>query len=195
VKPRRSQNTTVTSHRWLCIGSSPPPLRIASASCGEKNRRSRLQLGRQRLRAVVKFLDAQHRANARQQRAVVDRLREVLIAAGLEPGDHVLGLAESGHEDDRRERKARIGAQPSADLDAVEPRHHDVEQDEIGRRLARGGQRLLAVGRGDDVVAGAGEPRLQDLHVRRVVVDDEDARRRSQAGPPAADGESTDAAV
>ena len=41
--------------------------------------------------------------------------------------------------------------------------------------LVRGGQGLLAVGRRDDLVALAGEPGLEDLDVRRVVVDDQDA--------------------
>ena len=41
VNPRRSRNTTVISRRWLFSGSSAPPVRMASASCGEKKRLSR----------------------------------------------------------------------------------------------------------------------------------------------------------
>ena len=35
-------------------------------------------------------LDAQHRAHPRHQRAMVDRLGEIVVAAGFEPGDDVL---------------------------------------------------------------------------------------------------------
>ena len=49
--------------------------------------------------------------------------------------------------------KGAVGAQPPADLDAVEPGHHDVEQDQVRGQLADGDEGLLAVGRGDDVVA------------------------------------------
>ena len=42
VNPRRSRKATVTSRRWVLSGSSAPPVRISSASCGEKKRLSRL---------------------------------------------------------------------------------------------------------------------------------------------------------
>ena len=39
-----------------------------------------------------------------------------------------------------------VGLEPLADLDAVDLRHHDVEQDQVGQLLLGGGERLLAVG-------------------------------------------------
>ena len=45
----------------------------------------------QRLHLVVQRLDAQHGAHAGDQRAVVDRLGEVVVAAGIETGHDVLG--------------------------------------------------------------------------------------------------------
>src|SRR5437868_1913750 len=44
----------------------------------------------QRLHLVVQRLDAQHGAHARDQCTVVDRLGEVVVAAGVETRDHVL---------------------------------------------------------------------------------------------------------
>jgi hypothetical protein len=125
--------------------------------------------------AIVERLDAQHRSDPRDERAMIDRLGQVLVGAGVQPRDDFLGVGHRGDEDDRREWKCRVRAQPLADLDAIEPRHHDVEQDQVGKLIARGDQRLLAVGCGDDLVALAGEPGLDDLDVGRVVVDDEDA--------------------
>ena len=153
VKPRRSRNTTVISRRWLCSGSSAPPLTISSASCGEKKRRSRptrsssatcsatrrssdafhcLHLAGQRLDRGRAGLDAQHRAHARDERGVVHRLGQVLVAARFEPRDDVLRVRHRGDHDDGREGEVRVGAQAPAHLDAVELRHHDVEQDQVG---------------------------------------------------------------
>ena len=42
---------------------------------------------------------------------------------------------------------------PLADLDAVDLRHHDVEQDQVRQVLLGRGQRFLAVGRLHEVVA------------------------------------------
>ena len=64
-----------------------------------------------------------------------------------------------------------------ADLDAVDLRHHDVEQDQVGQQFLGGGERLLAVGGLLEVVALRPEPRHQDVAVGLVVVDDQDARR------------------
>jgi hypothetical protein len=50
-------------------------------------------------------------------------------------------------------RQRRIRLQARADLVAVQLRHLDVEQDQVGQRIGVGaGQRLVAVGRELDVV-------------------------------------------
>ena len=110
VNPRRSAKTTVTSRRWVRSGSSAPPWTMASASCGEKKRLSRpsrsscsdlrlhaalqcaVPLAERRrllLDRVVERLDPEHRLHPRHQRRLVDRLREVLVRAGVEPGHDV----------------------------------------------------------------------------------------------------------
>jgi len=53
----------------------------------------------------------------------------------------------------------------------IHVRHHDIEQDEIRRRLGDHAQRGLAVGGGDGAVAERVEPHLEDLDVVRVVVE------------------------
>ena len=68
---------------------------------------------------------------------------------------------------------------PAADLDAVELRQHDVQDDEVESLLGETVQRLAAVVRGNDLVAllsqRVGEKRLHGL----LVVDEQDACRRS----------------
>jgi hypothetical protein len=61
------------------------------------------------------------------------------------------------------------------DLEAVDARHADVEQDGREVVLRRGGERLFAGPRGDDGRAGRLEERGQRVQRRLVVVDDQQA--------------------
>ncbi len=69
------------------------------------------------------------------------------------------------------------GPQAPADLDAVELRQHDVQDDEVEAAFGEPVERFAAVGGRDDLVAvlskRIGE---QGLH-GRLVVDEQDARR------------------
>ena len=123
---------------------------------------------------IVQRLDAQDRAHPRHQRRVVDRLGDVLVAAGIEPGHDVDRIGLRGHQDDRHERQARVRLELPADLDAVLARHHDVEENQIRRLCPRDGERLVAILGRDHLVALARQAGLQDLEVGRVVVDDQD---------------------
>ena len=57
------------------------------------------------LELFLEPLDAQHRREPRLQLGEVDRLRDVVVRAGLEPFDLVLGRVERGLHDDRNERQ------------------------------------------------------------------------------------------
>ena len=104
------------------------------------------EIGRLRGTSVGQLLDPQHRLDPGDERGLVDRLGQIFVGARFEPGDDVLGVGFCGDQDDRHERQIGVGLQLPADFDAVELRHHDVEQDQI-RKLLRGrGNRLLAIG-------------------------------------------------
>ena len=128
------------------------------------------------LHLIVQFLDPQHRADTRDQRRLVDRLSEIFVGAGIEPGDHVLRRRPRGAQDDRHERHGRIFFQPPAHFEAVELRHFDIKQHQIGTMLARTRQCLFAVGRLQRLIAVLCQPGDEDIPVGLVVVDDEDAR-------------------
>ena len=58
--------------------------------------------------------------------------------------------------------------------DPVQVRHHQIEQDEIGRELAVEGQDLSRIrGALDLTVTGLRQHALEEPHVRRLIVDDE----------------------
>ena len=61
--------------------------------------------------------------------------------------------------------------------DAVELRHHDVEQDQIRREFAGFRKPLFTIGGGCNFVAIRLEAHAQDLEVFRSIVDRENARR------------------
>src|SRR6266542_6864265 len=74
------------------------------------------------------FGAAQHGAHARHQLPWGERLRDVIIAAHLQPQDSI-DLFVTRRDEDHRGPIA-LGAQPTADLGAVDLRHADVEHDD-----------------------------------------------------------------
>ena len=70
----------------------------------------------------------------------------------------------------------RARAQAPADLEAVHPRQHHVEHDEVEGLLGEARERLAAVGRLHDLVAVALQRERQQRLDRLLVVDQQDAR-------------------
>jgi hypothetical protein len=64
-------------------------------------------------------------------------------------------------------------AQASADAQAVEAGHHDVEDDRVGGRSGGGFQPRFPVARGDDVESALLEVVAQQLNDVLLIVDDE----------------------
>jgi hypothetical protein len=64
----------------------------------------------------------------------------------------------------------------AADVEAVHPRQHDVEDDQIVRALGRTREAGLAVARGLDAVAFAAEPIAERQPQAGFVLDEQDAR-------------------
>src|SRR5579884_1283200 len=122
---------------------------------------------------------AQDRLDPRDQLAWIERLRQVVEGADLEPDDLVDVLVAGGQHQDRE-----VGRLPNplADLDAVDVGEHQVEHDE---------RRLLDRDLGEGVLAGRRRlhrvPRVLQVERdergdRALVLDDEDRRggRRHQ---------------
>ena len=123
---------------------------------------------------------AQDRLDPRDELARVERLRQVVVGADLEPDDLVDVLVARGQHQDRH-----VGAlaDPLADLDAVDVRQHQVEHDQ--RRRVRGGlaERVGAGRRRPHRVAGVPQVERDERGDRALVLDDEDGRRRRARQP------------
>ena len=101
-------------------------------------------------------------------------LDEVDRAQGIAAEDLLLVQVHGGEEDDRRALRALAGADHLRGLEAVHPRHVDVEEDDREVLLQEGAQRLAAGVRADHVLAQLAEDRLQREQLVRAVVDEED---------------------
>ena len=71
-----------------------------------------------------------------------ERLGEVVVGAGLEPGHHVVGVGPGGDHDDR---DVAVAADRPADLEAVDAREHDVDQHDVGGVAVERVEGVLAV--------------------------------------------------
>jgi len=116
---------------------------------------------------------------ARQQRPV-DRLRHEIRGAGFERAADRQRILVPGNHDDRHVREARFGAQPAAYLEAIEPRHVDVEQHDGHLARQRGGECIGAVAEGHGFEAHIGDGFGQEDPAEIFVVGDD--RKRSWPG-------------
>jgi hypothetical protein len=142
------------------------------------------ELARLVLDGVVQRLLAQHRAHPGEEGGVLEGLRQVVVAAGVESRDDVAGVGLRRHEDHRDRLEPGVALELAHDRDAVELRHHDVEEDQVRLELAGAGEPFLAVGCGLDLVAVRLEAHAQDLEVLRRVVDGEDEGRLAHGARP-----------
>ena len=113
---------------------------------------------------------AQHALHARDELARVERLRQVVVGADLEPDDLVDVLVARGEHDDRH-----VGAlaDAAADLDPVHVGQVEVEDDQ---RRHLGGDRVQRPGARADrphAVAGVLQVERDERRDRLLVLDDE----------------------
>ncbi|MCY1539909.1 hypothetical protein D9M68_755190 [compost metagenome] len=102
----------------------------------------------QALRRFVRLaVPAQQRPDPRQQHARLDRLDDVIVRARFQAQDLVQVVVAGGEHQDGRRRK---GAQVPADLQAVTPRQHQVQDGDGGVLAAERLHRLIpTIGLGD----------------------------------------------
>jgi hypothetical protein len=145
----------------------------------------------QRVGGALELDEAPH---PRAEHEAVVRLRQELVAAGLD-GLHAVGrVVERRDEDDRRARRARVALEPPAHLEAggavghaeVAGGHRHVEQADVRAPLERQREGARPVVGGDRPVPEELKLIGEQLHVGRHVVGDEDERRVGVAAVAAA---------
>ena len=126
-----------------------------------------------RARSGPQRVPAQHRMDARDQLARIERLAEVVVGAHLEADDPVDVLALRRQHDDRDVFAG--AAQPPADREPVLAGQHQVEHDEARRVALQPLVELARVGNRAHLEALAREVAVEEVAQPDVVVDDQDA--------------------
>ncbi len=122
---------------------------------------------------VHHHLEAGQRAYPGKQGDIVDRLGQEVIGARIETANQVIDVLQSRHHDHREVGERGCRPDPPADLAAVQARHHDVEQNDIGAVLVHEGKRGLAIGGGAAAKILDLEFGLQNLDTGGIVINDQ----------------------
>jgi hypothetical protein len=140
------------------------------------------QLGRLLLNGVVEPLRPQKRSDPRHQRHLVEGLRDVVVAAGVEADHHVLDARSRGQQQDRDRPGGLVTLQTPRHLDSVYSRHHDIEQEQVRMTLAGLVERLLAVPGGFDIVSLRLQACGDDIEVLGNIVHHQDEGALAKGG-------------
>ncbi len=114
----------------------------------------------------------QHHLQPRRQLAGVERLGQVIVAAGPEASDALVDVAEGADHQHRRVDAG--GVEPADHLQAVQARQHAVQGDGVVAAAERRLQSLAPIGLAPHLVAGRGKAGLHFLGGGVVVFDDQD---------------------
>ena len=102
----------------------------------------------------------------------MERLGQVIVAADFETTRLVVHILQGAEEDDRQLARRLHRPQRSADLVAVDVRHHDIEQNQVGRAALYNIERLPAAERNRELVVTF-ECLDQNVDIRLHIVDDQ----------------------
>jgi hypothetical protein len=116
---------------------------------------------------------AQDGPDARHQLLQAERLGDVVVTADRQAPHLVLGGVTGGQVHDRD--PDAVGAQPAADLEAVEVGHHHVQHDQVGPEIPHRRQRVATRRRRGHIEADVLQRHGHQLGDVRLVVDDQDA--------------------
>src|SRR5579883_1797831 len=133
-----------------------------------------LLMRRTAILAPAPALAAQNRANTRHQFLEAKRLGQVIVGPGIQPRDAIAHVVFGGEHQDGNILRGRVGAQPSANLQAVHPRQHNIQDDQIGVDALSRRQPLGAIHRCFYQKALVLESELDKLDDVLLVVDDQD---------------------
>ena len=167
--------------KWSTDGGGPAEDRVAQRSGHQRKlqhaRLAQLQLLAPQLvaGAVAQRLLLESRRDAGAQQRRIERLEDEVLRAQLDAADDRFDFAERGNDHDRQIVDAAVRLEPLEHAEAVELRHHDIEQHEIEIPAFDRRQGLDPVGRLLDLVdAEALQPAHQQVPVLRHVIDDQD---------------------
>ena len=134
------------------------------------------QVGQGPVELALEVADPEQAPDPAEQLDLVHRLGQEVVGPDLDAPLEVGGLVQGGDHQDQEVAGLRVGPELLADLEAGEPGHHHVEQEQVGAELGDDPQGVLAVDGRPDLAVDPAEVGLEQLDVLDVVVGDQDFR-------------------
>jgi hypothetical protein len=134
------------------------------------------QIGEGPVELAGKVTDSQEALDPAEQFDLVDRFGQEIVSPVLNASLEVGRLIERGDHQDLDILRFRVGPEFLADLEAGEPRHHDVEQEQVGMKFFNDSERILTVDGRPDLAVDLREIGFEELDVLEIVVGDQDFR-------------------
>ena len=119
-------------------------------------------------------VQAHHRAHTGAQFDPIKRLGDKIIRTHLQPLDAGFGVVERRNHNNRHIVQARVGAQTPTDFVAIHPRHHNVQQDQVGVERRRARQPGRAIGSNLQPISLRHQQTGQGIAGNRLVVYNQD---------------------
>ena len=121
------------------------------------------------------LLDADQRTHAGEKLSLIERLHHEVVRSGLEGFQLLLAAARRDHHH-RKKLRRRGRADAATYLVPIDLGHHDVEQDQIGKRFrVEPLERIDSRVDGIDRVSAWAQDGVEQADVLRGVVHDQDA--------------------
>src|SRR5438132_147932 len=180
ITKKRAPSTSVRSSSQNMGGtgtSVASPSRCMMWNCWPTSYAGKTRKPRRSMRTTIPARRARPSSVHSRSKRSVSVEKPVAAAGGAEAPSPVLRAGVRGHDHDRDRRQGRIAQLLRPELLPVHHRHHEVEQDERGRRHGvQPIERLLAVRGADDPMTLVFEDRDERVAQVEVVLDDEDGR-------------------
>ena len=119
------------------------------------------------------FGAAQHRLDAGQEFARVERLRHIIVGAHLKAHDTVGLLAHGRQHDDWN---FRVRPQPAAEREPILSRQHEIEDDQVDGPIVERLAHAAPIGDGADAQPVLAQVSSHEIANFAVVIDDKDVR-------------------
>ena len=126
---------------------------------------------------VAVGLQAQQVPHPHAQLGTIHGLAEKVLGSGAQPEHPGVAIVQGGDHDDGNVLGGEVALDRARHLVAVHARHHDVEQDQVGRLLAPPSRALPRRWRRSGAESLPAQHDFQQLSVVALVVHDQNARR------------------
>ena len=126
------------------------------------------------VKVVVESLLVDQRSHSRDQFDAIVGFGEEVVGSCFDAADAAVSVVEGGDKDDGDEARFLVVFKAVADFEAVQLRHHDIEQDEVGVLPFHNFKGFAPVASFEDGMSGTFEQVAGSHAIERAIVGNED---------------------